>query len=305
MALVLLGTANPAVAQDLLEALDDSSSDLTEVQDESSPSAAGKTEIIRERYKNRAVKIEREVTQDAEKNYINHGSWKMWDESGTLITEGHYLFGERDGVWTRWHRRGELFKTSPYNQFEGPFVSQASFQEGKLHGVWSIYDSKQRKISQIEFTYGQRHGKAVWWYPTGRKMREADYSDGLLDGKLLAWDVDATQLTNDTYQAGRKLASKVEYYGNGEKRSPRNRNKRSTAQKKSVGVYLHAKLVVDTPDDWWNAKFATYTTEGRDEKHGLWASWYPSGQKQMSGSYENDVEVGKFTWWYANGQKAL
>ena len=36
-------------------------------------------EVIRERYPNRSVKIEREVTQDAEGNYVNHGSWKMWD----------------------------------------------------------------------------------------------------------------------------------------------------------------------------------------------------------------------------------
>lgn len=295
MVLTLMGVTHPALAQDLSEALDDAA---TAEEEE-------KIEVIRERYENRAIKIEREVTQDAEKNYINHGSWKMWDETGTLITEGHYLFGERDGVWTRWYRRGPLFTTAPYNQFEGPYVSQAKFQEGKLDGEWTIYDSKQRKISLIEFAYGLRHGKATWWYPTGRTMREVEYRDGLIDGKLMEWDVDGTELTSDTYQAGRKLASKVEYHMSEGTRTSRGRTRTSTSQKKSVGVYLHAKLVVETPDDWWDARFATYTTEGSDERHGVWASWYPSGQPQMSGSYENDVEVGKFTWWYANGQKAL
>ena len=40
--------------------------------------AEPETEIIRERYPNRAVKIEREVSQDENGNYINDGYWRMW-----------------------------------------------------------------------------------------------------------------------------------------------------------------------------------------------------------------------------------
>src|SRR4029079_13842394 len=37
-------------------------------------------EVIQERYPNRSVKVERQVTQDTDGNYINHGAWTMWDE---------------------------------------------------------------------------------------------------------------------------------------------------------------------------------------------------------------------------------
>ncbi|MCE9556285.1 MAG: hypothetical protein K8T91_23290, partial [Planctomycetes bacterium] len=36
-------------------------------------------EVVRERYPDGKIKVEREVIRDAEENYVNHGLWKMWD----------------------------------------------------------------------------------------------------------------------------------------------------------------------------------------------------------------------------------
>ncbi len=252
-----------------------------------------KTEVIQERYPNRAVKIERTVTQDSEGNYVNHGPWKMFDERGTLVAEGQFQRGQRHGVWNRWYRSREvdLIGSNPYVTYTGPFISQAVFQNGKLHGKWAIFDSKQHKISEIEFADGERNGNATWWYASGKRMREITYKDGLIDGQYLEWSPENKLVIKDTYQAGRKLAPKIEYH--------------TGAQKKSEGMYLFAKDVVKTPDDWWNARLATSVKEGKDEKHGPSTTWYPSGQVKMQATYENDVPVGHFTWWYSNGQKAL
>ena len=53
------------------------------------------------------VKIEREVTTDADGNYVNHGAWRMWDDAGKLVAEGRYEMGRRSGQWTRWWDRDE------------------------------------------------------------------------------------------------------------------------------------------------------------------------------------------------------
>lgn len=253
-------------------------------------------EVVRERYPNRAVKIEREVTQDAHGNYINHGTWKMWDERGTLVAEGRFKNGERDGVWNRWYRSGseaDVLTKIPYNQFTAPFVSQATFKDGKLEGKWTIYDSKQRKISEWEFTDGERNGKSSWWFANGRKMRDIDFENGEINGNYIEWNAEGKETAKGSYQHGRKLAAKIEYHNGNSK------------QKKSEGLYLHAKEIVQTPDDWWNAKIAVYTKQGKDERHGHWSSWYATGHKQIEGDYQNDLQVGKFTWWYDNGQVAL
>ena len=128
-------------------------------------------EIIRERFPNGSVRIEREVTQDAEGNYVNHGAWRQWDLQGAMVAEGQYHFGQRTGVWNRWYRgpEVELLKTIPYNQYHGVMISQATFDLGKMNGKWTIYDSHQHKISEWEFVDGQRNGTFSWWYPNGQK----------------------------------------------------------------------------------------------------------------------------------------
>ena len=128
------------------------------------------SELIKERYPNGSVRIERRATQDAQGNYVNHGSWKMWDEKGNPIAQGSYDMGNRTGTWTRWYRNAadaELFSKSPYSQYPAPYISQASFKHDQLDGLWTIHDGKMRKISQIRFADGKRHGTATWWFQLG------------------------------------------------------------------------------------------------------------------------------------------
>lgn len=257
------------------------------------PAPGAVIETIKERFPDGAVHIEREVTQDALGNYVNHGSWTMYDRAGTMVAEGHYVNDLRDGVWHRWYRRDDavIFSSLPYNQFQEPFVSEATFKNGQLNGTWTIYDAKQRKVSEWEFTDGQRNGASTWYYVNGRKLREANYRDGALHGEMVEWDSNGQPTIRDSFQDGRKIATKTTYYPNSKK-------------KQAEGMYLFAKIVPKTADDWWNAKPAEFTVIGKDERHGAWTSWYSNGQKQMTGEFRNDVEVGKFTWWYPNGQKA-
>ena len=250
-------------------------------------------ELIKERYPNGAVKVEREVTQDSYGNYIHHGSWKMFDQAGNMVAKGQFADNLREGVWHRWHRRNEskLFSSFPFNQFQEPFVSEAIFEDGQLHGKWTIYDAKQRKVTEWEFSEGERHGLSSWFYATGHKLREIPHRDGAIHGEWIEWDVNGEPTMRDEYQDGRKIAVKAQFY-------------KGNKVKQSEGTYLFAKIVPKTADDWWAAIPAEFTAIGEDERHGLWVSWFPNGQKQMSGEYRNDVEVGRFTWWYATGQKA-
>ena len=250
-------------------------------------------ELVQERYPNRRVKIAREVILNEKGNYVHDGSWKMWDEAGTIVAEGQYQNNQRHGTWNRWYRGNEspIFGQAPYSQYTAPFISQATFEDGRLHGKWTIYDAKQRKISEIEFADGQRHGAAAWWLANGRKLREITYDHGLIDGQYLEWTADSRVVRKDTFEQGRKIAAKVSHH--------------SGQLKKAEGVYLFARTIVKSQDDWWNARFAEYSSEGKDERHGPWTAWFPSGQKQEEGEFKNDIPVGQFTWWYANGQKRL
>ena len=251
-------------------------------------------EIIRERFPNGAVRIEREVAQDAEDNYLNHGNWQMWDAHGNRVAKGQYRNGKRHGSWTSWRLddKSSLLSDTPLTDFTAPLISQANFQDGNLHGDWIIYDAKQRKICQFSFENGKRDGQWTWWYPTGRKQREATYENGDVEGEVFQWNTASQLVAKSTYTEGRRLAKKVVYHHETDR------------QKKTEGTYLFAKRVPQSSDDWWYARLATKKPVGKDEKHGNWTSWYPNGQEQMRGNYHYDIETGKFTWWHSNGQKS-
>ncbi len=295
-------TAGDEVAQPLDQPAEDEpvAMDETDESDEllssedDAPAEDG-TELIKERFPNGSIRIERETTQDAAGNYVNHGSWKMWDERGNLQVQGQYEYGNRTGVWIRWYRsvqEANILSKAPYSLFPGPFISQAEFKNDLLDGQWTIYDGKTRKISQWSFEKGKRNGTSTWWFTNGKKMREATFVHGDMQGDYFEWAPDGTVRVKEQYEEGRKIASKTAYYKDGK-------------AKKSEGVYLFAKDVEHTPDDWWTCKLLTTVKSGKDEKHGPWTSWFPSGQMQLQGAYEHDLQVGKFTWWHSNGQRAL
>ena len=298
---LIICVAFSAKGQDATLFLDDlgleelPAADESEVEPLPNPSqtADPEPETIRERYDNRRVKIERDVVQDEDQNYINHGKWKMWDNQGNLVMEGRYSYNQREGVWKRIYRRrdAKLLSIPPFNQAQLPIVSQANFKDGEIDGKWIIYDANNKTLSDWEFTDGRRDGRSTWFYVTGRKMREISYTDGSIDGQLNEWDRNGQQVTRDHYDDGRRLAKKTEYY--------RDRSK------KSEGSVLYPRLVLDKADDWEECTLATYTQEGKPEKHGGWISWYANGQRKLEGQYQHDTPTGQFVWWHQNGQKWL
>src|SRR5262249_3618473 len=74
-------------------------------------------------------------------------------------------------------------------------------------------------------------------------------------------------------------------------------------KKKQEVTYLHALLVVKTPDDWDTCTLATFVSRGEDERHGPFATWHANGQPARQGEFRYNQPVGKFTSWFSNGQK--
>ncbi|MCA9199308.1 MAG: hypothetical protein KDA87_17300 [Planctomycetales bacterium] len=256
--------------------------------------AVAEVETIKQNYPSGRLHIQRQVTQDEHQNYINHGTWKEFDEQGNVLIEGEYRFGQRVGKWIRWYDdpgQVKFLTYAPFNQSTRPFKSEAEFVDDKLDGTWTIMDEDGRVFAEWSFAAGRRHGKSTWWYANNQSMREITYRDGVLDGTLKEWDANGTPVTEVEYKDGRRLEKTQESYSSG--------------QTRYEGWTLRARLVLKEPDDWEQGTLAQYTREGKDQRHGDWVAWFDNGQKKLAGSYEFDQPHGKFTWWHENGQKSL
>jgi antitoxin component YwqK of YwqJK toxin-antitoxin module len=253
----------------------------------------GRVEPVTELYPNGKIKIEREVGQDAKGNYVNQGSYRMYDSDGQVIKAGEFLSGKEQGKWTQRFAKdeGQLFSTGQENEFTGPFTSEATFLDGKLHGQWTIKDGSGQQVVEWSFDNGVRSGTWTWWHSNGQKRLEAIYVNGALSGDVQEWDRDGKSVTQNTYIDGKCLVKTTGWY--------------TLGQKHFEGYHLRASGMPQPSYDWWSSKVTTAAPapSGPDQKHGLWTAWYRNGNKQIEAQYDHDVPVGRFTWWYDNGQK--
>jgi antitoxin component YwqK of YwqJK toxin-antitoxin module len=287
-----LPVALPEVAAEEEESLDEKSSvEPREVASQSSPGS----EVIRERHTNRAVKVERHVAQDAEGNFSNHGPWTMWDEQGRLMGGGSYQAGQRHGKWVRYFAAGEadMLSNSVARDFAAPYTSEATFDDGELQGKWTVTDSHDHVLFVTNFDHGQRDGKSISYFSSGQKWREIDFHNGEIDGFLIEWSPQGKVVAKEKFVQGRRHGVKNEWYAPG--------------IKKVEAEFLFAKEVAQISDDWWGGVSRTkiVKTEGQDERHGRWTTYYRNGQKALEGEYVHDVPAGTFVWWHPNGQRAI
>ena len=252
----------------------------------------GNLEMVTERYPDGKVKIEREVGQDAAGNYFNQGMYKRYSPTGEIVKTGEYINGKQHGKWTQVLAKDEnhLFSASQDKQWSGPFTSEAMFQDGRLHGVWTIKDSRGQRILQWCFENGARSGTWTWYHPNSQKRLEATYVNGALNGDVLEWDQDGKVVSQNTYVDGRCSVKTVGWY--------------TLGQKRYDGTYLRASDLPEVTYDWWNTKIASMSAAaaGHDLQHGTWTEWYPSGNKKTEAQFDRGVATGKITWWYENGQ---
>jgi antitoxin component YwqK of YwqJK toxin-antitoxin module len=264
--------------------------------------AYDEVEVIRERYPDGKVKIERQVTLDADGNYVNHGPWKLYSPSEIIVAEGQYDMGRRVGSWTRWLGRNDskVFAQQPLKSFKPPYASQATFSDGVMDGEWLVVDADNNKMLQISISSGKRNGLMITFLPTGKTFRQSSFDQGVPVGDVLEADSKTGELKRvATYIDGRRIVTKTAHYNRN-----RNRNRKGEELKKSEEMFLAATTVAKTADSFWNVTLAEYESQGTDLHHGPSKMWFENGKLQVDGFYQQDKRSGTFTYWYENGQIA-
>ena len=286
-----------AVESSLSNSWDDNAEDSMEqlppAIDEVRSDDDGETERITQRFPNGNKRIVRSVAQDENGNFSNHGPWEAFDIKGKSVAAGVFKRGIMQGQWRRQHAQteGGLLATKPFNLFQGPYLSVANFKDGKLDGIWTIYDRFRSKIFEITYVKGVRNGTATWWYPNRAKMREATFKDGLLDGMILGWDDAEKPTRREEYVMGRRIVRNVTFY--------------RPKMPKQEEFFLDSKLEPEGEDNWWDAQPTAYLTRGSKVKNGGTAQWYENGQLKHQGQFKEGKAVGRFIWWHANGNKHI
>jgi antitoxin component YwqK of YwqJK toxin-antitoxin module len=301
---LLAGQPRLATAADEIDVPPAPASDIPDLLDEDTQAAQpiepsdyeadvdGTGDVVRERYPSMALRVERSVKLDDERNYVNHGPWTMFDEKGGVIGRGQFKMGRHHGNWTRWYKpeEGKMFADPLFAEFQRPFRAEFQLRDGRLHGAWTVYDARDRMACQWEFKDGQRHGRSTWWFPDGQMRREATFDNGQLDDELIELNAKQQVVSKTVYVAGHELAKEMTWYGPG--------------KKKAEGWLLKPRKVDRAKYMWWDGEVVLNTNPAAApaQRHGEWMFWHPNGERLSRGKYDLGRLTGSWVWWYPTGQ---
>jgi antitoxin component YwqK of YwqJK toxin-antitoxin module len=175
--------------------------------------------------------------------------------------------------------------------FTGPFLSQATYRDGQLDGVWRLFDADSRLVSEVRFRNGRRDGAATLWTPTGGVRRRAQFAEGTPSGELQTVSESGELIIIARFEAGREVIERAKRYENG--------------RLKTREAWLGGVQQPDEPDDPWRLRLARFVATGDELRNGLREAWWPNGQPKLRVEYRLGKAVGQARWWHENGQLAL
>lgn len=234
-----------------------------------------------------------------------HGLRNKFFPSGEKSFEASYEKGKEDGEFTTWFKNGiknvygkfhngmkngtwyKFFKSGIKKEFVN--YALASSTTDTVTSIW-YEDFKFHKENHL------RNGKCMKYHINGQKQFEGNFTNGRLDGQQLYYDTSGVVVRKEMYLAGERKGDIQKYYNDG-------RIKLKGNYADDVNFYIEA---------YFNEKGVQTIIAGKGElttiqsgykkkvnyehgaPHGIWQSWYPTGELMEEGVYERGEETGSY-----------
>ena len=152
----------------------------------------GNVDHYRNGIRTRVVEKDRKGVVYYEKNFVDgkgNGAYVSRSREGTLLREGIYVDGNKEGHWTD-------ASIAPFGlTMEGPFANDLR------NGEWTVTDETGHVISRGSFLDDEPHGEWTYWYRNGHTA-EGAYEHGERTGEWTVRDP-AGKLTTVNYANGK------------------------------------------------------------------------------------------------------
>lgn len=292
---------------------------VSETQANNSKDVVGEAELVRERFPNGKVRIEKYVAESSRGDFVNHGKYVEYSEAGDVLVSGFYVDGQPDGQWQKIIDAKQVQELADSNLagFQAPFTSQATYVNGQLSGDWNCTDSNAKWLFVWSFKEGKRDGLSTWFNAKSEIIQSVPYRDNLVDG--MAKISRGNTLVELEFRQGKQQETVPTYYdaAKGKTRALKSQDEYLIPSELNIESQSYAEnyvryAPVDKSQIVRHGKSVTYFSNGKTASEGQYENgkrtgnfrwWYSNGQKSIEGSYQDDVEHGEFTWWHENGMK--
>lgn len=254
-------------------------------------------ELVRQRYPNGQVKIERWVVETTAGDFQNHGTYAEFDSQGTIVVSGRYEHGKRSGEWRRQLDATQVAALAgiPTDGFHPPFLSKVSYRGGVMQGHWTCVDSEGKLLFSWKLDDGVREGESNWFNGEGNLVQTVPYRQNVAHGLGRVARSSESGSHSIEFIDG-KLKKRVDDWFPAKGSAGR--------QLKAQSFYLVATPFNIQSQSWDESRIEYRPVEETPRvRHGMSVTFFPNGQRETEGHYDHGKRVGTFAWWYPNGQQ--
>ena len=243
----------------------------------------------------RVVKTYDNGEKRSEGNYINgkvDGLFTFWYKNGQKSYEENYKDGIKIGKWTGWHENGNISSEKYYNN-------------NKRDGKWnSRYENGYKQVEGI-YRDGVPDGLEIYWHKSGQKYREITYKYGKIDGLDIHWYDNGEKKKEGLYRNGILISEKywthgcmdngeyILFYKNGEILLRGNlKNNRFQGEFIEYG-YFGTRHV-------YHKRSVKYYKDG--QLHGQFIRYFDNGDVNVQGNYIDGQKEGNYIYYDMDGK---
>ncbi|MDB4598118.1 hypothetical protein OAI40_02765 [Candidatus Pseudothioglobus singularis] len=110
--------------------------------------------------------------------------------SGQKLSEGLWMNGKKEGVWTEWYENGQI-------------KSQESYKENVWHGKHNYWYESGQKLKESIDINGLYEGLWVTWHENGQKWEQGNYRKEKKEGLWTKWDENGQITSQENYKDGK------------------------------------------------------------------------------------------------------
>ncbi|MFN4233424.1 MAG: toxin-antitoxin system YwqK family antitoxin [Bacteroidia bacterium] len=128
-----------------------------------------------------------------EENYrkgLRDGLMIEYSDSGTVITKGEFLDGEKEGFW--------FYEMGDHRE-------EGNYKSGKMEGIWKFYYDNGKLSFEGNFIDDLPDGKHKYYWPNGKLKEEGKFIMGNKDGEWKSYTEDGYLYLVIYYKNGQEL----------------------------------------------------------------------------------------------------
>lgn len=166
-------------------------------------------------------------------------------------------------------------------------VAKGEFQQSKKEGEWIRFHDNGRMAYTEEYEAGKLQGPTTHYHENGEKAIEATFEDDELQGILKRYNKSGVLSKEEHYKDGELDGTAKEYYADGTLKGAYNFNE-GKMEGELIQYYHNG-----------NKKRRSQWASGKET--GLYEAWYPNKVLEITGTMEEDEQIGVWNFYHRNG----